>query len=230
MIYNGVNGIVRFFEEIWVRTSDIRSDEYSNLEGAPKEIEANPMLGDHGIRFSVKHPELLKAELRALKRIAEEGKKVGILLPQVILVEEVRKVKELLDEIGFYGAKLGVMVETPAAVQIIKDLCEEKIDFISFGTNDLTQFMLAIDRGNEAVQHLYNEMHPAILYQLEYVIRVCKRHNVETSICGQSGSRKDMVEFLVKHGIDSISVNADVAAEIATFVAELEKNLPEIEE
>lgn len=229
IIYNGVNGIVRFFEEIWVRTSDIRSDEYANLEGAPKEIEANPMLGDHGIRFSVKHPELLKAELRALKRIAEEGKKVGILLPQVILVDEVKKVKELLDEIGFYGAKLGVMVETPAAVQIIKDLCEEKIDFISFGTNDLTQFMLAIDRGNEHVQHLYNEMHPAILYQLEYVIRVCKRHNVETSICGQSGSRKEMVEFLVKHGIDSISVNADVAAEIAKFVATLEKHISELE-
>ena len=230
VIYNGVSGIARYFEEIWVRTSDIRSDEYHNLEGAPKEIEANPMLGMHGIRFSLKNPELFKAELRALKRVAEEGKKIGVLLPQVIMVEEVKRTREILDEIGFYNAKLGVMIETPAAVQIIKCLCDEKIDFISFGTNDLTQFMLAIDRGNEKVQYLYNEMHPAMLYQLEYVIRVCKRNNVESSICGQSGSRKDMVKFLVDCGIDSISVNADVAEEIAKFVSELEEKREKEEE
>jgi len=227
IIYNGISGIARFFEEIWVRTSDIRSDEYHNLQGAPKEIEANPMLGMHGIRFSLKNPEIFKAELRALKRVAEEGKKIGVLLPQVIMVEEVKRTREILDEIGFYNAKLGVMIETPAAVQIIKSLCDEKIDFISFGTNDLTQFILAIDRGNEKVQYLYNEMHPAILYQLEYVIRVCKRNNVESSICGQSGSRKEMVKFLVECGIDSISVNADVAEEIAKFVSELEEKREE---
>lgn len=227
IVYNGVHQIAKFFEEIWVRTSDIRSDEYQHLQGAPKQVEANPMLGMHGIRYGLKNPEILKAELKALKRIAEEGRKIGILLPQVILVEEVKKVKEIIDEIGFYNAKLGVMIETPAAVQIIKELCEEKIDFISFGTNDLTQYMLAVDRGNEEVQHLYNEMHPSILYQLEYVIRVCKRHGVETSICGQAGSKKEMVEFLVKKGIDSISTNADVSEEIAEFVANLEKNLPE---
>lgn len=229
IIYNGVHEIAKFFDELWVRTSDIRSDEYKHLQGAPKEIEANPMLGMHGIRYGLKHPEILKAELRALKRVAEEGKKIGILLPQVILVDEVKKVKEFIDEIEFYTAKLGVMIETPAAVQIVKELCEEKIDFISFGTNDLTQYMLAVDRGNEEVQSLYNEMHPSILYQLEYVIRVCKRNSIETSICGQAGSKKEMVEFLVKHRIDSISTNADVSAEIANFVAELEKNLPEEE-
>lgn len=227
IVYKGVHEIARFFDEIWVRTSDIRSDEYKQLQGAPKEVEANPMLGMHGIRYGLKYPEILKAELKALKRVAEEGKKIGILLPQVILVDEVKKVKEFIDEIGFYNAKLGVMIETPAAVQIVKELCEEKINFISFGTNDLTQYMLAVDRGNEEVQSLYNEMHPSILYQLEYVIRVCKRNGVETSICGQAGSKKEMVEFLVKHGIDSISTNADVSAEIAEFVAELEKNIPE---
>ncbi len=225
VIFKGVKKIAEHFEELWVRTSDVRSDEFQNLEGAPKEIEANPMLGFHGIRFGLKNPEILKAELNALKRVAEGKKKIGLLLPQVIMVEEVKQVKEMLKEIGFNDAKMGVMVETPAAVQIINELCEEGIDFISFGTNDLTQYILAIDRGNEQVQYLYDEMHPAILYQLDFVIRVCKRNNVETSICGQAGSRKEMAKYLVEKGIDSISVNADVAAEIAEYVAEVEKSL-----
>ncbi len=146
-------------------------------------------------------------------------------MPQVISVEEVKKVKELLKEINFLQAKVGIMIETPAAVQLIRELCEEGIDFISFGTNDLTQYILALDRGNEQVQHLYNEMHPAVLHQLEYVIRVCKRNNVETSICGQAGSRKEMVKFLVEKGIDSISVNADMAKEISDYIEEVEREL-----
>jgi hypothetical protein len=117
------------------------------------------------------------------------------------------------------------MIETPAAVQLIREFCEEGIDFISFGTNDLTQYLLAVDRGNQQVQGLYNEMHPAILYQLGYVIRVCKKNKVETSICGQAGSTKEMVKFLVEKGIDSISVNADMANEIANYIAKLEEDL-----
>ncbi|HLD37807.1 MAG TPA: phosphoenolpyruvate synthase, partial [Candidatus Nanoarchaeia archaeon] len=222
IIFIGVNEIGKYFEEIWVRTSDIRSDEFNNLDGAPKEIEANPMLGMHGIRFSVKNPEILKAELKALQRVSQQKVKIGLLLPQIISVEEVKQVKQALREINFSDAKLGVMIETPASVQIINDLCEEKINFISFGTNDLTQYILAIDRGNEQVQHLYNEMHPAVLRQLDYVIRVCKKYNVETSICGQAGSKKEMVKFLVEKGIDSISVNADAAKEISDYIKKIE--------
>jgi len=185
------------------------------------------MLGFHGIRYSLKNPPILNAELNALKRVSQKGVKIGVLLPQVILVEEVKEVKKRLREIGFNGALVGVMIETPAAVQIIKSLCEEGIDFISFGTNDLTQYMLAVDRGNEKVQHLYNEMHPAVLYQLSYVIRVCKKYNVETSICGQAGSKKEIVKYLVESGIDSISVNADVAKEISDYIAEIEKQIGE---
>ena len=223
VIFKGIQGIAKYFEEMWIRTSDIRSDEFQNLEGAPKDKEANPMLGMHGIRYGIKNPDVLKAELKALKRVADEGKTIGLLLPQIISVDEVKKVKEFLKEIDFPKAKVGIMVETPAAVQIINDLCKEGIDFISFGTNDLTQYLLAVDRGNEQVQYIYNELNPAILYQLEFVIRVCKRNKVQTSICGQAGSKKEMVKFLVEKGIDSISVNADVAKEIAEYVAELEK-------
>jgi pyruvate, water dikinase len=230
IIYKGISGIAEYFDEMWVRTSDIRTNEYKNLEGAPQELEDNPMLGMHGVRFSLKYPKILKAELKALKRIAEEGKTVGILLPQLISVDELKKVKEHLKEIEFTNLKVGVMVETPAAVQIIKSLCEEGIDFISFGTNDLTQYILAVDRGNSEVQDLYSEMHPAVLYQMGYVIRICKKYNVESSICGQAGSRKEMAKYLVEKGIDSISVNADVANEIAEYVSKIEKGEnPDIE-
>jgi len=183
------------------------------------------MLGFHGIRYSLKKPEIFKAELNALKRIAKEGKEIGLLLPQVISLTDIQETKKILKEINAENLKVGVMVETPAAVQIIKDLCEEGIDFISFGTNDLTQYILAVDRGNEQVQYLYNEMNPAILYQLGFVIRVCKRFNVETSICGQSGSKKEMAKFLIEQGITSISVNADKAKEISDYIAEVEKEL-----
>ncbi len=225
VIYKGIKGISKYFGEMWVRTSDIRTDEFQHLEGAPKEIEANPMLGLHGIRYSLKNPEIFKAELNALNRVSKEGRKMGLITPQVISVEELRETKKILKEIGADKIKVGIMIETPAAVQIIKELCEEGIDFISFGTNDLTQYILAVDRGNEKVQYLYDEMHPAVLYQLQYVIRVCKRYNVETSICGQSASKKEMVKYLVECGIDSLSVNADKAKEISDYVAEIEKSL-----
>ena len=225
VIFNGVNKIANYFEELWVRTSDIRSDEYQNLEGASKEKEPNPMLGFHGIRYSLKHPEILKAELNALKRVAQNNKKIGLLFPQLISIDELKQVKQHIKDLGFTDAKVGVMIETPAAVQLIRDICQEGVDFISFGTNDLTQYILAIDRGNENVQYLYDELNPAVLYQLEYVIRVCKRNKVYTSICGQAGSKKEMVKYLVEKGIDSISVNADVAAEIAEYVSQLENDL-----
>ena len=225
IIFKGINGIAKYFDSVWVRTSDIRSDEFRELDGSPKDIEANPMLGMHGIRYSLNHPEILKAELRAMKRVSQHGKKIGVLSPQIISVDEVRKLKEFVKEIGFNNAKIGVMVETPASVQIIKELCEEGIDFVSFGTNDLTQYTLAIDRGNEQVQNIYDEMHPAVLHQIEFVINVCREKGVETSICGQAGSKKEMVKFLVEKGITSISVNADVASEIAEYVSEIEGSL-----
>jgi pyruvate, water dikinase len=229
VLRKGLGEISELFigKEIWIRTSDIRSDEYANLEGAPKEIEKNPMLGDHGIRFSLKHPEIFKAELRAIKLLIEKGHKFGVMFPQIISPEEVRDAKKVLEELGMIGnanLKVGVMIETPASTILIKDICNEGIDFISFGTNDLTQYTLAIDRGNEEVQNIYDETNWAVLKQISRVIRECKSRDppVETSICGQAGSKKEMVEFLVKQGIDSISVNADVAKEISEFVLGLE--------
>ena len=223
IIFKGVEEISKHFDELWVRTSDVRSDEFQNLEGAPKISEANPMLGMHGIRHGLKNPEILKSEIKALKRISESGKKIGLMIPQLISLDEIKKVKKILNDLDFNDVKLGIMVETPASVQIIKEICKEGIDFISFGTNDLTQYTLAVDRGNEQVQELYNEMDPSVLSQLEYVIRICKKNNVQTSICGQAANKKEMVKFLVERNIDSISVNPDAAKEISDYVAEIEE-------
>ena len=222
IIYQGVKQIAKYFKQIWVRTSDIRSDEYNNLEGAPKEKEANPMLGMHGIRFGLKNPEILQAEINALQRVASEGTIIGIMMPQIISIEEVQEVKKILGS-NEHELQLGVMIETPAAVQIIKSLCREGIQFISFGTNDLTQYTLAIDRGNKQVQYLYNELHPAVLAQIKKVILTCKDFDVETSICGQAANNPEMVKYLYALGINGVSVNADAANEISQVIQQLEQ-------
>ena len=225
LIYKGVKKIAHYFDEMWIRTSDIRSDEYRHLEGAPQKVEGNPMLGDHGVRFSLKHKDIMEAEIEAIKKVAEEfpHKKFGVMVPQVISVDEVRKTKKIAKEVGVpKNVVVGIMVETPAAVQIIEDICKEGISFISLGTNDLTQYTLAIDRNEEEVQNLYNEMHPAVLNSIKHVIRVCKGYEVKTSICGQAASREEMARFLVGEGINSLSVNADAARTISELVVRLE--------
>lgn len=224
-LVSGLKKIATPFDELWVRTSDIRSDEYQHLEGAPQIKEDNPMMGNHGIRFSVKNVDILAAEFNAVKELADEfqDKRFGIMMPQVISVSEVEIAKKIKDEVQMpENVRIGIMVETPAAVQIINELCETGIAFASFGTNDLTQFTLAIDRNNQEIQDLYTEMHPAVLHSISYVIRRCKKYGVETSICGQAGSKEEMARFLVKEGIDSISCNADAAHSVSVLVARLE--------
>ncbi len=230
ILETGINKIAKHFNSIWIRTSDIRTDEFSSLKGSP-EKEINPMLGFHGIRFSLKHPEILKTELNAIKNTAVTfpQKKFGVMFPQIISIEEVKKAKEYFNEFKTPNMNFGVMIETPASVQLIEDISDE-VDFISLGTNDLTQYTLAVDRGESNVQYLYNELHPAIFSQIKRVINACRRKKVETSICGQAGSKKEMVEFLFRKGINSISVNADSAYEISNFIKSLEDEWKKIRE
>jgi len=227
LLRKGIEKIAKPFKSMWIRASDIRTDEYSNLEGAP-EKEINPMLGLHGIRFLLKHPKILQAELLAIEKVAEQNpnKKFGIMFPLVISIEEIREAKKYFNEIKTSNMQVGVMIETPASVQIIEDICKEGVDFVSFGTNDLTQFTLAVDRGEDEVQYLYNASHSAVLAQIKYVIEVCKSNNVEISICGQAGSRPDMVMNLFKWGIDSISLNADAAFDISNLIKKMESESP----
>jgi len=145
------------------------------------------------------------------------------MIPQVINVSEFIATRKAAEQLVMpENVRLGIMVETPAAVQVIDQLCEAGISFASFGSNDLTQYILAIDRNNEEIQNLYDEMNPAVLSAIGYVIRRCKEYNVETSICGQAGSKEEMVKFLVKEGISSISVNADAAANINQTIYNVE--------
>ncbi len=215
---------------IWYRTLDAPTDEFRNLEGGEDEPkEENPMMGWRSIRRSLDQPELLKAEYEAVKKVHDAGyTNLGIMIPLVTHVSQIRDAKKILREVGLEpmeNIEFGIMIETPAAVQIIEEICKEGIDFVSFGTNDLTQFTLAIDRNNELIQKLYDEMHPAVLRQIAYVIKVCREYNVETSICGQAGSKPEMAEFLVKKGIDSISANPDAVKKIRHTVAKVEKRL-----
>lgn len=231
-LIEGISGIASEFKgkPVWYRTSDFRSDEYRNLKGGDEEPkELNPMLGWHGIRRGLDQKELLMTEFKAIKKVHEKGlTNVGVMLPMVTHTEQVILAKEIMKEAGLIPSKdveFGVMIETPASVQIIEDICRAGIDFISFGTNDLTQFTLAIDRDNAKVQKLHDEMHPAVTRQIKYVVDICKKYGVKTSICGQAGSRPEMAEFLVKIGIDSISANADSVDKIRSVVAKAERKL-----
>ena len=232
LLKEGIGKIAKAFNDkpVWVRCSDLRSDEYRNLQGGDKEPkESDPMIGWHAIRRLLDEPKILKAEFQAIKELHDEGmKNVGVMLPFVIRTEEVKEAKKIMRELGLEPCQkidFGVMIETPASCWIIEDLCKEGISFVSFGTNDLTQLTLGIDRNNQHIAKLFDEMHPAVLGEVAKVIKVCRKYDVKTSICGQAGSRPEMADFLVHQGIDSISANVDAVDEIRKVVARTEKKL-----
>jgi pyruvate,water dikinase len=217
-------------KSVWYRTLDAPTDEFKSLKGGEGEpYEHNPMLGWRGIRRELDEPEILKAEFKAIKKLHEQGyTNIGIMLPLVQHPDELKKAKEIAREVGLKPQKnieFGVMVETPAAAMIIEDFIAEGLDFVSFGTNDLTQYTLAIDRNNENVAGLYTEKHPAVLKLIERVINECNKAGVKTSICGQAGSMPSVVEKLVELGITSVSANTDAVATVREVVARVEKKL-----
>ena len=213
---------------VWYRTLDARTDEFRNLKGGEEEPkEDNPMMGWRSIRRSLDQPELLTAEYEAIARVHKAGyKNIGIMIPLVTDNLQVREAKKIFYEhTGIKPVKdiqFGVMIETPAAVQMIDEICKEGISFVSLGTNDLTQFTLAADRNSARIAKLYDEMHPAILRQIHKVITICKKYNIETSICGQAGSKEEMAKFLHKEGIDSVSANVDAVNSIRRTFAKIE--------
>ncbi len=215
---------------VWYRTLDAPTDEFKSLKGGEEEpYEHNPMLGWRGIRRELDEPEILKAEFKAIKKLHEEGyTNIGIMLPLVQHADELKEAKKIAREVGLKPQKnieWGIMVETPGAALTIEDFIAEGIDFVSFGTNDLTQYTLAIDRNNEHVAGLYSERHPAIMKLIAMVIKECNKAGVKTSICGQAGSMPDIVEKLVELGITSVSANTDAVATVREVVARVEKKI-----
>jgi len=229
-LHSKIKKIAAAFKDkpIWYRTLDMRSDEYSNLEGGNEQNkeEDNPMMGWHGIRRDLDQPELLRAQLEAIKKVREdEFDNVGIMIPLVTHVEQIRLTKAMLREMNMEDVEFGVMVETPASVQLIEEFCKEGINFASIGSNDLTQFTLAVDRNNAKVQKIYNAKHPAVMKEIKHVIRTCKRYKVKSSLCGQAGSDPSVAKELVDMGIDSIAVNIDAVGKVRQAVADEEKKL-----
>jgi pyruvate,water dikinase len=215
---------------VWYRTLDAPTDEFKSLKGGEDDpYEHNPMLGWRGIRRELDEPEILKAEYKAIKKLHEQGyTNIGIMIPLVQHPDELKQAKKIAREVGLKPQKnieFGIMVETPAAAMIIEDFIAEGLDFVSFGTNDLTQYTLAIDRNNENVADLFTEQHPAVLKLLERVIKECNKAGVKTSICGQAGSIPSVVEKLVELGITSVSANTDAVATVREVVARVEKKL-----
>ncbi|MEM2023103.1 MAG: phosphoenolpyruvate synthase, partial [Archaeoglobaceae archaeon] len=231
ILYKEIRKVVKAFypKPVWIRTIDAPTDEFRAMVGGEEEpVEANPMLGYRGIRRDLIEVEHLRAEFRAIKKLIDEGfMNIGVMLPLVISPEEVRRAKQIAIEEGLPIDKIdfGIMVEIPAAALIIEDIIKEGIDFVSLGTNDLTQYTLAVDRNNELVAHLYNEFHPAVMKLIERTIKICKEHGVKTSVCGQAGSNPEFVAKLVEMGIDSVSANPDAVHRIRETVARVERKI-----
>ena len=212
-----------------VRTLDAPTDEFRQLEGGEDEpVEHNPMLGYRGIRRSLDTPDVFRHELDAFRKLYDIGyDNIEIMLPLVNDAADVLRAKRLMEEVGIDTTKRtwGVMVETPAAALSVEGIADAGVDFVSFGTNDLIQYTLAIDRNNERVADRYDALHPAVLELIAHTIDVCREKGVNTSICGQAGSDPEMVRYLVEAGITSISANIDAVRDVQHEVKRVEQRL-----
>jgi len=230
-LMSGVRTVAEAFypRPVRVRTLDAPTDEFRQLEGGEDEPkEHNPMLGYRGIRRSLDRPELFEHELEAFKRLYEQGyENLEIMFPLVTDGSDVAAAREHMEAVGIDPEKRdwGVMIETPASAMGVEDIIDEGVDFVSFGTNDLTQYVLAVDRNNEHVSDRFDELHPAVLDIMGDTIDACRAAGVDTSICGQAGSHPKMVDFLVRKGITSISANIDAVADVFEEVDRVESRL-----
>ena len=200
-------------KKVIIRTLDIGADKQADYFALPK--EENPAMGLRAIRICLTRPEVFKTQLRAILRASAFGK-IAIMFPMIISLEEVKEIKGIvnevkteLDDAGIsYDKKieLGIMIETPAAVMVADELAEE-VDFFSVGTNDLTQYTLAIDRQNDSLEKFYNSHHPAILKMLKMIVDAAHRHGAWAGICGELGADLTLTKDFLAMGFDELSVS-----------------------
>ncbi|MFH0836409.1 MAG: phosphoenolpyruvate synthase, partial [Candidatus Micrarchaeota archaeon] len=215
------------------RATDFKTNEYKNLEGGAEfePHEENPMIGFRGCFRYMKDPEVFNLELEAIKRVREQYgmKNLWLMIPMVRTVREFKIVKQLVEEAGLhksYDFKLGIMCEVPSTVILIEEFCKEGVDFVSIGSNDLTQLTLGIDRNNSIVAEEFDERDEAVIRSMDKVIRTCRKYGVKSSICGQAPSvHEEITEMLVRAGIDAISVNVDVIEKTRALVAQVERKI-----
>ena len=212
-------------KKVIIRTLDIGADkqvDYFNMEH-----EENPAMGYRAIRICLDRIEVFKTQLRALYRASAFGT-ISIMFPMIISVNEVLKIKEICKEVQAeldaahmeYGeVELGIMIETPAAVMVSDELAKE-VDFFSIGTNDLTQYTLAIDRQNAKLDSIYDAHHPAVLKMIEMTIENGHKHGCWVGICGELGADLELTEKFIKMGIDELSVSPNMVLPVRKVIRE----------
>ncbi|MDD1675434.1 MAG: phosphoenolpyruvate synthase, partial [Methanomicrobiales archaeon] len=219
-LHRGIKIVLDAFpgKPVWVRTLDAPTDEFRNMQGGEEEPEEhNPMLGWRGIRRDLATPEQFRLQVEAFKRLWNEGyRNLGLMFPMVNHPDEFTCAKNLIRGWGVDAdaVTLGIMIEIPSSALLIEEFIRRGIKFASFGTNDLIQYTLAIDRNNQLVADMYYPKHPAVLRLIDEAIQICRKYHVECSICGQAGSDPEMAEWLVEHGISSVSANIDAVPKI----------------
>ena len=199
-------------KKVIIRTLDIGADKQVDYFKLDK--EDNPALGYRAIRICLTRPEIFKTQLRALYRASAYGQ-ISIMFPMIISVAEVKKIKEIVEEVKAElrtegvafreDVELGIMIETPAAVMVSRELAKE-VDFFSVGTNDLTQYTLAIDRQNQKLEDFYDSHHPAVLAMIRMAAESAHAEGKWIGICGELGADVTLTETFLKMGIDELSV------------------------
>ena len=213
-------------KKVIVRTLDIGADkqvDYFNLDH-----EENPAMGYRAIRICLDRRDIFRTQLRALLRASAYGN-IGIMYPMIISVDEVKEIKKIVESIKAeltekgieYGeVEQGIMIETPAAV-MISDLLAEEVDFFSIGTNDLTQYTLAIDRQNSKLDNIYDSHHPAVLRMIQKTIENGHKAGCWVGICGELGADMTLTETFLKMGIDELSVSPTFVLPIRKLIREM---------
>lgn len=215
-------------KKVIIRTLDIGADKQVDYFKLDK--EDNPALGYRAIRICLTRPEIFKTQLRALYRASAYGQ-ISIMFPMIISVAEVKKIKEIVEEVKAElrteGAafredvELGIMIETPAAVMVSCELAKE-VDFFSVGTNDLTQYTLAIDRQNQKLEDFYDSHHPAVLAMIRMAAESAHAEGKWIGICGELGADVTLTETFLKMGIDELSVAPGMVLKVRQKIREAE--------
>lgn len=212
--------------KVIIRTLDIGADKQVDYFNLPK--EENPAMGYRAIRICLDRVDIFKTQLRAIYRASAFGT-AAIMFPMIISVNEIRRIKEIVEEVkaelvkegrSFNRVELGIMIETPAAVMISEELAKE-VEFFSIGTNDLTQYTLAIDRQNQSLDNIYDSHHPAVLRMIQMTIENGHKGGAWVGICGELGSDTTLTKTFVDMGIDELSVSP-------TYILGLRKAIREI--
>lgn len=212
-------------KKVIIRTLDIGADkkaDYFNLEK-----EENPAMGYRAIRICLTRPEIFKTQLRAIYRAARYGN-ISIMYPMIISVKEVKRIKDIAEEVKSelksqripYGeVEQGIMIETPAAV-MISDVLAKEVDFFSIGTNDLTQYTLAIDRQNPQLDNIYDSHHDAILKMIQITVDNAHKADCWVGICGELGADTTLTDTFIKMGIDELSVTPSAVLKVREKIRE----------